>query len=427
MKDYYAILEITPNASDEVIKAAYRALVKKYHPDVVGSSYSQEKMTQVNEAYSVLSDKSKRSKYDMQRGHTSFNGDTISFEAFENVRRQKEQAEREAKVAKEAAQKEKERFERQLDAMRKTLEKERAERNAAEHFAYQNARKQKTTQNNEEKKDNNKQEKKNKESKKKLVRNDIGLAIITLCAVLIVFFAIYFLKMKSSLKEENSSLNYIISENRNTTKEIEQKQAKPQIVQLSTTFTLGDGFERVKMSMGDPDKAANTGSFERWYYGSSFIDISDERGVFAWHKGDTELKAFLGYKVKDSVFRLGSDRDTVAKANGTPDTIEHAVFCDTRMYYGTSYVEFDERLKVVGWYVGNTKLNIEKNSATAGYSFAIGSKDTDLLKAMGTPDGISYEGTKSKWYYGDSYVEIHMSNNEIIHYREKSVPLKVKK
>ncbi len=64
--NYYEILEITENASVEVIKAAYRALAKKYHPDTYsGSEFDREKnMSQINEAYNTLSDEQKRKKYD---------------------------------------------------------------------------------------------------------------------------------------------------------------------------------------------------------------------------------------------------------------------------------------------------------------------------------------------------------------------------
>ncbi len=63
--NYYEILEISRNASEEVIKNAYRALVKKYHPDKNGNSIiTDERMRKINEAYEVLSDKEKRAIYD---------------------------------------------------------------------------------------------------------------------------------------------------------------------------------------------------------------------------------------------------------------------------------------------------------------------------------------------------------------------------
>lgn len=67
-KDYYELLEISRNASDEVIKNAYRALAKKYHPDTsaINSDLIEKKMRQINEAYEVLSNKEKRAIYDQE-------------------------------------------------------------------------------------------------------------------------------------------------------------------------------------------------------------------------------------------------------------------------------------------------------------------------------------------------------------------------
>lgn len=64
--NYYDILEISESASDEVIKAAYKALVKKYHPDVyIGDATVREKnMSEINVAYSVLSNATKKCIYD---------------------------------------------------------------------------------------------------------------------------------------------------------------------------------------------------------------------------------------------------------------------------------------------------------------------------------------------------------------------------
>lgn len=61
MKDYYKILGVSPNASQEEIKRAYRRLAHKYHPDKGGD---EKKFKEINEAYQVLSDKEKRAQYD---------------------------------------------------------------------------------------------------------------------------------------------------------------------------------------------------------------------------------------------------------------------------------------------------------------------------------------------------------------------------
>ena len=66
MKDYYCILGVIKSAEDIVIKAAYRALAQKYHPDKFegDEAESQKKMQEINEAYSVLSDSERRKEYD---------------------------------------------------------------------------------------------------------------------------------------------------------------------------------------------------------------------------------------------------------------------------------------------------------------------------------------------------------------------------
>ena len=68
-RDYYEVLGLSKGASDDEIKKAYRKLAKQYHPDMnPGDKTAEAKFKEVNEAYSVLSDKDKRAKYD-QFGH----------------------------------------------------------------------------------------------------------------------------------------------------------------------------------------------------------------------------------------------------------------------------------------------------------------------------------------------------------------------
>lgn len=64
-KDYYAILGVARTADEKEIKAAYRKLARKYHPDVnPGDKASETKFKEVSEAYEVLSDTTKRAQYD---------------------------------------------------------------------------------------------------------------------------------------------------------------------------------------------------------------------------------------------------------------------------------------------------------------------------------------------------------------------------
>ena len=83
MMNYYDLLEISPNASDEVIRMAYKALVKKYHPDSCKEDLgeAQKIMADINQAYEVLSDREKRAAYDEMISislHSSVDEDAVS-------------------------------------------------------------------------------------------------------------------------------------------------------------------------------------------------------------------------------------------------------------------------------------------------------------------------------------------------------------
>ncbi len=83
--DYYKILGVNKNASDDEIKKAYRKMAHQYHPDKQGGN--AEKFKEINEAYQVLSDKTKRQQYDQfgqtfdQRGRQA--GGFGGFEGFD--------------------------------------------------------------------------------------------------------------------------------------------------------------------------------------------------------------------------------------------------------------------------------------------------------------------------------------------------------
>ncbi len=66
-KDYYEILKVDRNASEDKIRAAYRALVREYHPDVSSSPKAAEMFQDVQEAYEVLTDPEQRRTYDRLR------------------------------------------------------------------------------------------------------------------------------------------------------------------------------------------------------------------------------------------------------------------------------------------------------------------------------------------------------------------------
>lgn len=67
-KDYYKILGISENTSEEEMKKIYRKLAVKYHPDKnKGDKQSEEKFKEISEAYYVLGDKKRRAQYDQMR------------------------------------------------------------------------------------------------------------------------------------------------------------------------------------------------------------------------------------------------------------------------------------------------------------------------------------------------------------------------
>lgn len=77
-KDYYEVLGVSKDASESDLKRAYRKLAKQYHPDLhPGDKAAEEKFKEINEAYAVLSDSTKRSQYD-QYGFAGADGQGFS-------------------------------------------------------------------------------------------------------------------------------------------------------------------------------------------------------------------------------------------------------------------------------------------------------------------------------------------------------------
>lgn len=75
-RDYYEVLGVSKNATDQEIKSAYRKLAMKYHPDRCKDADAKDKFAECSEAYEVLSDKDKRANYDQ----FGFNGNQGGFD-----------------------------------------------------------------------------------------------------------------------------------------------------------------------------------------------------------------------------------------------------------------------------------------------------------------------------------------------------------
>lgn len=74
-KDYYKILEVDKNTSQNDIKKSYRRLAKKYHPDLnPNDNKAQEKFKEINEAYEVIGDEEKKKQYDTFGSSYDFSG-----------------------------------------------------------------------------------------------------------------------------------------------------------------------------------------------------------------------------------------------------------------------------------------------------------------------------------------------------------------
>ncbi len=87
-EDYYSILGVSRNASNDEIKKAYRKLAKKYHPDRnQGDKEAEEKFKLINEAYEVLKDDEKRKIYDLygKKGLSGQYGASSGFSGFDDI------------------------------------------------------------------------------------------------------------------------------------------------------------------------------------------------------------------------------------------------------------------------------------------------------------------------------------------------------
>ena len=128
-KDYYELLEVSKNASLETIKAAYKSMCKKYHPDVstFDMNTAEAKMKTINEAYDVLSNSFKKHEYDRSISGVSSN----DYNRYQQETRAKAQAEAQARATAQAEAQARARAKAQAEAQAraKANQREQAEKN----------------------------------------------------------------------------------------------------------------------------------------------------------------------------------------------------------------------------------------------------------------------------------------------------------
>jgi molecular chaperone DnaJ len=83
-RDYYEVLGVSKDSSEDAVKKAYRKLAMKYHPDRNKEPDAEEKFKEISEAYGVLSDDEKRQKYD-QFGHAGIDSSYTQEDIFRNI------------------------------------------------------------------------------------------------------------------------------------------------------------------------------------------------------------------------------------------------------------------------------------------------------------------------------------------------------
>ncbi len=215
----------------------------------------------------------------------------------------------------------------------------------------------------------------------------------------------------ASSNSQNSTPSKVNSTTSAASKTVSQNSASSKANPQETnnqpgTFTIGSSGDVVKSVMGTPNSViGNT-----WSYGYSSVYFSNDV-VSGWSIIDKNLKVYMGDKISSATFTVGSTKDGVVKAMGTPSS----VIGDT-WGYSYSSVYFSNGV-VSGWSIIDKKLSVYMGEKISSATFIVGSTKDEVVKAMGTPSSV----IGNTWSYG--YSSVYFSNGVVSSWSEIDVKL----
>ncbi len=191
-------------------------------------------------------------------------------------------------------------------------------------------------------------------------------------------------------------------------------------------FTIGSTKEEVQVAMGSPDAVQEYPSIgDVWSYGNSRIDFTSAGYVEGYSNRSSNLKVSLGDAKTNHYFSIGSTKQEVVYAMGTPNEIEAYPSIGDVWSYGNSRIDFTSAGYVEGYSNRSSNLKVSLGDAKTNHYFSIGSTKQEVVYAMGTPNEIeAYPSIGDVWSYGNSRIDF-TSAGYVESYNNQSGNLKI--